>query len=44
MDDPASSPPKDSLAQGKATVDEIYHYAKVCRMLNVMRPYLEIVR
>jgi len=35
---------KDALAQGKATIDEIYHYAKICRMLNVMRPYLEIVR
>ena len=35
---------KESLAQGKATVDEIYRYAKICRMLNVMRPYLEIVR
>ena len=35
---------KDSLAQGKATVDKIYHHAKICRMLNVMRPYLEIVR
>jgi len=35
---------KESLAQGKATVDEIYRCAKICRMLNVMRPYLEIVR
>ena len=35
---------KESLAQGKATVDEIYRYAKICRMLNVMRPYLEIIR
>jgi predicted transcriptional regulator of viral defense system len=35
---------KESLAQGKATVDEIYRYAKTCRMLNVMRPYLEMVR
>lgn len=35
---------KDSLSQGKATVDEIYHHAKICRMLNIMRPYLEIVR
>jgi predicted transcriptional regulator of viral defense system len=35
---------KESLAQSKATIDEIYRYAKICRMLNVMRPYLEIVR
>lgn len=34
---------KDSLDQGKATVDEIYRYAKTCRMLSVMRPYLEMV-
>lgn len=34
---------RDSLAQGKATVDEIYQHAKTCRMLNVMRPYLEMV-
>ncbi len=34
---------KDSLEQGKATVDEIYHYAKTCRMLEVIRPYLEMV-
>ena len=34
---------KDSLTQGKATMDEIYHYAKTCRMLRVMRPYLEMV-
>jgi len=35
---------KESIAQGKATVDEIYRCAKICRMFNVMRPYLEIVR
>ena len=34
---------KDSLAQKKATVDEIYRHAKICRMLSVMRPYLEMV-
>jgi predicted transcriptional regulator of viral defense system len=32
---------KDSLRQKKATVNEIYHYAKVCRVSNVIRPYME---
>jgi predicted transcriptional regulator of viral defense system len=32
---------KDSLRQKKATVNEIYRYAKVCRVGNVMRPYME---
>ncbi|MGB2967447.1 MAG: type IV toxin-antitoxin system AbiEi family antitoxin domain-containing protein [Phycisphaerae bacterium] len=25
----------------RATMDELWHYAKICRMANVMRPYLE---
>ncbi len=33
----------DCLAQKKATRDEIYRYAKLCRMVRVMRPYLEMV-
>ena len=32
---------KDSLQQKKATVNEIYRYAKVCRVSNVIRPYME---
>ena len=32
---------RDSLRQKKATVNEIYHYAKVCRVSNVIRPYME---
>jgi predicted transcriptional regulator of viral defense system len=32
---------KDSLGQKKATVNEIYHYAKICRVGNVIRPYME---
>jgi len=32
----------DCLAQKKATRDEIWKYAKICRMSNVMRPYLEM--
>ncbi|MBA4386749.1 MAG: hypothetical protein C0404_02140 [Verrucomicrobia bacterium] len=32
----------DSLAQRKATRDEIWRYAKICRMAKIMRPYLEM--
>ena len=32
---------KDSLRQKKATINEIYRYAKVCRVSNVIRPYME---
>jgi len=32
---------KDSLRQKKANVNEIYRYAKVCRVSNVIRPYME---
>lgn len=32
---------RDTLRTRKATVDDIYRYAKVCRVANVMRPYLE---
>lgn len=34
----------DCLHQKKATRDEIWKYAKICRMTNVMRPYLEMSR
>ena len=32
---------RDCLKQRKATFDELWQVAKVCRMTNVMRPYLE---
>jgi len=32
---------KDCLLQKKATVNEIYRYAKICRVSNVIRPYME---
>lgn len=32
---------KDCLAQKKASVSDIYRYAKICRVSNVIRPYLE---
>lgn len=32
---------RDCLRQKKSTVDEIWKYAKICRVANVIRPYLE---
>lgn len=32
---------RDCWRKKKATADELWHFAKVCRMANVMRPYLE---
>ena len=32
---------RDCLRQKKATVDEIWEAARICRMTNVIRPYLE---
>ena len=34
---------KDCLHQKKANVNEIFHYAKVCRVSNVIRPYMEVL-
>ncbi len=34
---------KDARAHSKATVNDIWHFAKICRVANVMRPYLESV-
>jgi predicted transcriptional regulator of viral defense system len=32
---------KDCLHQKRANITEIYRYAKVCRVSNVIRPYME---
>jgi predicted transcriptional regulator of viral defense system len=32
---------RDARTQKKATADELWHYATICRVANVMRPYLE---
>ncbi len=32
---------KDCLHQKRASINEIYRYAKVCRVSNVIRPYME---
>lgn len=34
---------RDCWKKKKATADELWHYAKVCRVARVMRPYLESV-
>ncbi|MHC5824788.1 MAG: type IV toxin-antitoxin system AbiEi family antitoxin domain-containing protein, partial [Nostoc sp.] len=32
---------RECLRERRCTIDQIWHYAKICRMQNVMRPYLE---
>lgn len=32
---------RDCWRKKKATMDELWYFAKICRMTNVMRPYLE---
>ncbi len=32
---------REAWKKRKVTVDDLYRYAQVCRVLNVMRPYLE---
>jgi predicted transcriptional regulator of viral defense system len=34
---------KDARAHDKATGDDIWRFAKICRVANVMRPYLESI-
>ena len=34
---------KDARSRNKASSDDIWRYAKVCRVANVMRPYLESI-
>ena len=32
---------RDAWRNKKTTSDELWHYAKVCRMLNILRPYFD---
>lgn len=32
---------RDAWRQRRVTMDDLWHYARVCRVANVMRPYLE---
>ena len=34
---------RDCWSSGRATMDELWRYAAVCRVTNVIRPYLEAV-
>jgi len=34
---------KDAWRTRKASADDLWRYAKVCRVANVMRPYMEVV-
>jgi len=34
---------KDVLSSKKASIDDIWYYAKICRMANVMLPYMESI-
>ncbi len=34
---------RDARSQKKASAEELWHYAKLCRVANVMRPYLEAI-
>lgn len=35
---------KEAYTKNKVTVDELWHYAKICRVANVMRPYIEAIQ
>jgi len=35
---------KDAWTHKKVTIDELWHYAKICRVTNVIRPYLEVLQ
>jgi predicted transcriptional regulator of viral defense system len=34
---------REARAQNRASADELWHFAKLCRVANVMRPYLEVI-
>ncbi|WP_211454258.1 type IV toxin-antitoxin system AbiEi family antitoxin domain-containing protein [Collimonas antrihumi] len=34
---------KEARSQKKASADDLWRYAKICRVANVMRPYLEVI-
>ncbi|BDI05890.1 type IV toxin-antitoxin system AbiEi family antitoxin domain-containing protein [Sphaerotilus microaerophilus] len=34
---------KDARAHRRASMDDLWHFAKICRVANVMRPYLESI-
>jgi len=34
---------RDCWEKRRARADELWHYAKICRVANVMRPYMEVI-
>jgi predicted transcriptional regulator of viral defense system len=34
---------RECRRERRCTMDDLWHYAKVCRVANVMRPYLEVL-
>jgi hypothetical protein len=32
---------RDARRKNKFTMDELWHFARICRITNVLRPYLE---
>lgn len=34
---------REGWRERRFTMDELWHYAQICRVANVMRPYLEMV-
>jgi predicted transcriptional regulator of viral defense system len=32
---------RDTLHDGKCSIDELWHYARICRVARIMRPYME---
>lgn len=35
---------KQARSQSKVDIDQLWHFAKICRVANVMRPYLEALQ
>ena len=34
---------KECLRSRRCTIDELFHYAQICRVRNIMRPYMEAI-
>jgi hypothetical protein len=34
---------RDVIRERKASTDELWRYAKICRVANVIRPYMEAI-
>jgi predicted transcriptional regulator of viral defense system len=34
---------QDSWRERRCSIDELWHYAKICRVHNVIRPYLNLL-